>query len=501
MNTELLEEVLACPSLPSLPAIAVRVIEMTGDPNVSLDELAKLIQTDQAMSARILRTVNSSFYGLRERCTTIRKALVMLGLSPVKSLVLGFSLVSSIDMEKEPKFDYVSYWRRGLYTAAAAKSVADSAGLQESDECFLSGLLQDIGMIALYRTLGDEYVEILEAAEWDHRKLVKQELVTIEAQHPDVGALLAQRWHLPDELTVPIKYHERPTAAPNEHHNIVRAVAIGNHAHDALTDEEPAAALRRYYDRCEQWFGLTKTDSDDAFTRFAESTKELSDLFNLDTGDCRQPDELLELADSGLIKLVEEEPRRSPGVDQLDHLLLDDDANDPLTGLLGARGFESALTGTFLALRESQEPVSLAQVVVDGLNTVKEKAGVLASDAVLIRAVAFLQKHFEPIGGIVCRVGSSIISIILPRVTDKQVIVSVEQFQAQFNASLADLLARIEVEPGAINLSVGVATTTPGSGCAISTDEKLIAAATRAVQAARSAGGNCMKSFTARSAA
>ncbi len=501
MNTELLEEVLACPNLPSLPAIAVRVIEMTSDPNVSLDELAQLIQTDQAMSARILRTVNSSFYGLRERCTTIRKALVMLGLSPVKSLVLGFSLVNSIETEKEPSFDYVGYWRRGLYTAAAGKSVADAAGLREADECFLSGLLQDIGMIALYRTLGDKYLAIIEDADHDHRKLVKQELIVLEAQHPDVGALLAQRWRLPDELTVPIKYHERPTAAPNDHHRIVRAVAIGNYAHDAVTDEEPAPALKKYYDRCEQWFGLTKSQSDEAFRRFAESTEELSDLFNLDTGKCPQPDELLEKADSNLIKLTEEEPRRSAGVDQLDHLLSGDDNTDPLTGLLNAKGFESALTGMFSSLRESGEPVCLLQVVVDGLKEIQEKAGVLASDAAFIRAVAFLQKHFEPIGGIICRVGSSIVSVIIPRATDKQVIGMAEQFRTQFHSSLNDLTTKVGVPAGTVRLSVGVASTTPGTDSPIASEEKLIAAAIQAVRAARKAGGNCIKAFGTRNAA
>ncbi|HHN77621.1 MAG TPA: HDOD domain-containing protein [Phycisphaerales bacterium] len=501
MNTELLEEVLACPNLPSLPAIAVRVIEMTSDTNVSLDELAQLIQTDQAMSARILRTVNSSFYGLRERCTTIRKALVMLGLSPVKSLVLGFSLVNCIETEDEPNFDYVGYWRRGLFTAAAAKSVADAARLDEADECFLSGLLQDIGMIALYRTLGDKYLCVIEEADNDHRKLVKQELITLEAQHPDIGALLAQRWRLPDELTVPIKYHERPTAAPNEHHRIVRAVAIGNYAHDAVTDDEPAPALKKYYDRCEQWFGLKKTQADEAFTRFAESTEELSDLFNLDTGTCRRPDELLEMADSNLIKLAEEEPRQSACVDQLEHLLEGEDNTDPLTGLLNAKGFESALTGMFSMMREAGEPLSLAQVVVDGLKEIQEKAGVLASDAAFIRAVAFLQKHFEPVGGVICRVGSSIISVIVPRATGEHVVGLAEQFQTQFNSSLNDLSNKVGVPVGTIRLSVGVASTTPGSDSPIASEEKLIAAAIRAVRTARNAGGNCIKAYGARNAA
>jgi diguanylate cyclase (GGDEF)-like protein len=501
MNTELLEEVLACPNLPSLPAIAVRVIELTSDPDVSLDELAALIQTDQAMAARILRTVNSSFYGLRERCTTIRKALVMLGLSPVKSLVLGFSLVNCIGAEKEPRFDYVAYWRRGLYTAAAAKAVADTARLRSADECFLSGLLQDIGMIALYRTLGDRYIEILAAAQGDHRKLVKQELAALEAQHPDIGAVLAGRWRLPEELTIPIKYHERPTAAPNEHHEIVRAVAVGNLAHDALTDEDPLAPMRRYYERCEQWFGLSESQADEAFKRFAEGTKELSDLFNLDTGPAKDPEELLQLADTNLIKLAEAEPRPSAGVDSLDTLLVGEGLNDPLTGLLSAKGFEGALSTTFSAVRAAGHSLTIAQIVIDGLKPVQEHAGVLASDAVLIRAVAFLQKHFEPIGGIVCRVGSSILSVILPRVAEPHALGVADQFRVQFDASTRDFLGKIDAGQLAVRLSIGVATAAPGGDSPLSTPDKLVGAATRAVQAARTAGGDCIKAFAAKHAA
>ena len=112
MDTKLLDDILNCPSLPSLPAVAIRVLELTSDPDVRMDELAKEIQFDQGIAAKILRTVNSSFYGLRKRCSSIEHALVMLGLNPVKSLVLGFSLVSSVKGEEGDEFDYLGYWER-----------------------------------------------------------------------------------------------------------------------------------------------------------------------------------------------------------------------------------------------------------------------------------------------------------------------------------------------------------------------------------------------------
>ena len=96
MRDELLEQILVCPSLPSLPAVALRVIELAGKSDVVMKELASTIEQDQGLAAKVLRTVNSSFYSVRTKCSTISKALVLLGLGPVKTLSLGFSLVSAV---------------------------------------------------------------------------------------------------------------------------------------------------------------------------------------------------------------------------------------------------------------------------------------------------------------------------------------------------------------------------------------------------------------------
>ncbi len=96
MNPEILDKVLACKQLPSLPAVAMRVLELSGQENVSFKEIADTITNDQGLSSKVLRTVNSSFYALRKPCASINQSIVMLGLSAVKTLALGFSLVGSI---------------------------------------------------------------------------------------------------------------------------------------------------------------------------------------------------------------------------------------------------------------------------------------------------------------------------------------------------------------------------------------------------------------------
>ena len=85
----MLEKILACPNLPTFPTVAAEVLKLTSDPDVSMDDIAKLIKSDQGLATRVLKTVNSSFYGLSKPCSTIERAMGFIGIKAIKSLVLG----------------------------------------------------------------------------------------------------------------------------------------------------------------------------------------------------------------------------------------------------------------------------------------------------------------------------------------------------------------------------------------------------------------------------
>src|SRR5215510_10859356 len=109
MNDQIVQRVRTCPTLPSLPSIAVQVLELAQKADVDMSEIARLISRDPALSTKILRTVNSSFYGRSQAVSTISHALVILGLQSVKTLVLGISLVSSLAKNKTRGFKHISY--------------------------------------------------------------------------------------------------------------------------------------------------------------------------------------------------------------------------------------------------------------------------------------------------------------------------------------------------------------------------------------------------------
>ena len=497
MNTELLEEILACPTLPSLPAVAMEVIELTSNPDVSMDELAERIQLDQALAAKIVRTVNSSFYGLRQPCASVRKALVMLGLGPVKTLALGFSLVGSLGGLTKDEFDWEGYWRRGLYSALAARCMAEAIGRESiADEAFLAALMQDIGMVAFKETLGDEYFKVLALTNGDHGALSRCEVREFEFNHADVGAMLATKWRLPSQLVIPIKFHEKPTAAPGDEAELARLVSVGALVHDVLTEDDPTPHLRRLYDKGKSLCGAEEMICDEVIKHVSAHAREMSSLFSVSTGKTRSAEDVLAEAARSLVELSKE------GVGPGAALLKGGDEafatvpHDPLTGAVGREGFAVATRRAFeIASSDAERVATVVHIAVEGLKGVADKYGEVARDEALLGLATMFNRSFESMGGLVCRVGESVFAVVLPDVGRRDVIRAIEEMRKEVGGASSRWSPDTNGEPMDITISAGVASLENESRSVFSTDKLLVGASARATQAARAAGGNCVRAF------
>ncbi len=495
MNSELLDKILGCSELPSLSAVAARIIDLTSDEDVSIDELAATIQNDQALAAKVLRTVNSSFYGLREPCSTVPRALVMLGLRPVKALALSFSLVSAVKDKADPEFDYVEYWRRALFTAIAAKAILERDGRsEEADEAFLGGLLQDIGVLAMYAGIGSEYLDLIAETQGEHASLGRRELETYELQHADIGAMLAARWKLPEQLVMPVKFHERPTAAPSSCARIVRAVALGNLVHESLTAENAAPAMRRAYERASHWFAMTGDDVDRIARATAEGADELSRLFSIDTGQSPDADAVLKRAGEEIERLQSEDPSLAAFAEP-SSIMIDSDQIDDQTGVFNALGFRSVVrSATHMGAIKSLA-VCVVIASVHGLRAAIKSQTEDAAGACARRVAAQLKDQFNPIGGVMGRLGDDLFGVVITGAN--RAVVS-----AQCDALRAAIFhADHEDDPrGELVASVGLAVLDPTSTPAFKSPEQLIAAAVQAARAAEQSGGNATRVFVPKAA-
>ena len=489
MDHDLLEEVLSCPTLPSLPAVAIEVIELTRDVNVEMDKLAATIQNDQGLSAKVLKTVNSSYYGLRKKCGTIRQAIIVLGLSAVKSLTLGFSLVSSIDLKDKEGFDHNEYWRRGLFTAVAARSVAKAAKSEFQDEAFLGGLLQDVGMVALYETLGDRYVRILEQTGGNHSKLSGFEIAEFELQHPDIGAMMATRWKLPEELIQPVKYHERPSAGPGGDIGVlIRSVGLGNIIAEALISDDPQVALRRYYERAKEWFNFTDDQADEIFKEVTQGTREMAKLFDIDAGQLPDTEELVKEARDQAMCMSIENQAPTFGLSAEDTLMLDSPKFDQETGLLNAETFETVLGNSFEHATQTGDSLTIVRVSFDrGENDIPRRP--LELRKLVSGVTTLLRKHFIDSGGVIGRLDTESFCVLVPSSSRVVVARTADAFRIEF----AQACEGWEI-PGRTH--VGIAYIDHTTSGVYSRVEQLSTAAARAMKASANNGGNCIKVFT-----
>ncbi|MGD9692525.1 MAG: HDOD domain-containing protein [Phycisphaerales bacterium] len=498
MNSATLERVLSAPRIPSLPAVAMKVIDLTEDPNVSLKDIAQTIQNDQGLAAKILRTVNSSFYGLTKKCSTISQAMVALGLNAVKSLALGFSLVSMIKEGEGAEFDYVDYWRRGVYSAVGARVLAARVKGLDPEEAFLGAILQDVGMIALYQALGRKYLEVIRATGGDHRELCKHEVRQLELQHTEVGAMLAQRWKLPESLVAPIRYHERPTAAPQGHAALVQTVGLANIAADVLTGSG-SATLQQFYARSEQWLGMSAADADVALKKIGEGARELATLLKVQIGEMSNTEEILARASERLVQMTLQAETAAEELAKKNASLQREAVTDTLTGVANRRRFNEEVSAAFEHAKSSGGAMSVIFIDADKFKSVNDTHGHQAGDAVLVSIAGALTEHFSPCGALVCRYGGEEFAVILPGADRTEAARVAEEFRSSQAERDIDLTAAGASEPMIrVTVSMGVAGIDPACADAFAHVEQLIRVADQAVYAAKGSGRNCVRVFNPR---
>lgn len=194
-------------SLPTLPAVAQKVSKMAESDKTSANQLGKIISTDQALSGRVLRLVNSSFYGFPGRISSISNAIVLLGFDVVKSLIISVSVFEM--MEK----GVIGLWEHSLGCAIASRIIAKKIEGCEPEEISVAGLLHDIGKVVVSIQLTDNYENIKKLIAEEKIIFYEAEKRVLELTHEDIGSWLAESWNLPVGLQEPIAYHHQPHRA------------------------------------------------------------------------------------------------------------------------------------------------------------------------------------------------------------------------------------------------------------------------------------------------
>ena len=205
--------------LPSLPSLAVRVIEVLEDPDTTATELAKIISADQGITLRILRMANSAYYGFSRQIGTVNLAIVVLGFDAVKSLTLSLSIKDTIKKwGADLNFDFKEYWIHSLYTAVGARMLAKNVSYKIPGEAFVAGLIHDMGKLVIAKYFKDKYEIICQIIEDEEKPGHVVEERVLEVNHGAIGGWLAEKWQLPDSITDTVTNHHSPANSSVDPH-------------------------------------------------------------------------------------------------------------------------------------------------------------------------------------------------------------------------------------------------------------------------------------------
>ena len=482
--------------LPSPPAIAVRILEAVRNEKTSFAELARIIAADPALTARILKVANSSFYSLSYKIDTIEKALTILGVGVLKNIALSFVIARDVHKNAPSDFDFDRFWRRALTAAVAAQLIAVHLQLR-NEETFVAALLQDIGVVVLCMNHSDDYPKLLSENAAGNRPLAEAERERFGFDHQQLGAELLEHWGLPENICRPIRYHHDRRLAPAEWQqqadilflaDCVSAIYHGSHSTERI------GTVKNLLGR---GYGVPDAEVEELIDTVAAKASEIFDTFDLAPQEMKPFSQLLQEANEELRRLnlsyeylvmeykqaKETAERLSGELRTVNEKLRNLAFRDGLTGLYNHRYFQEMIGTELLKARRYQRPLSLVMVDIDHFKKVNDNFGHQCGDMVLRQLSELIARLIRATDS-AARYGGEEFAVVLPETEPPGARVLAERLR---NAVIQNSFSTPR-GPLYLTISLGVSCYLPACGD-VGKDE-LIEATDTALYQAKTTGRN-----------
>ena len=285
---DLREKILGSGSLPSLPTAAVKLLELSKSPDAGIQDLCDVIKSDPAITVRVIRAANASYFGLRNEVTSIEKAAMMLGPGMLTTVTLTFYLAEQSVADGQLARHFSGLWLQAVTQAAASETILKVTEQKGASTAFLAGLLCDVGQLAMLRVLGDQYVDVKQSAISENCRLVDVERSQLGFDHVDLGLELGKKWGLPNTVIESIEHHhysaeELSAESALEDPISVKATVVGASVAEYLCVYNAAHAWHRLRENCRQLFDLDGDELIDFLAVVHERLQNASSLFDIDT--------------------------------------------------------------------------------------------------------------------------------------------------------------------------------------------------------------------------
>jgi putative nucleotidyltransferase with HDIG domain len=230
---ELMKRIATIQELPTLSGVVVQVLSMLQDINTSAEELAGVVEKDQAIVPKLLKLVNSSFFGFSTTVSSVQHAVMLLGFNTVRNAVLSVEIINALELKRRIEgFDIAKFWRHAISVAVISRYLDQETGKQYREDVFAAGLIHDIGKIVMAHYFTDRFEAVWKTMCQEKISFWEAEPKHFPIHHAAIGAQLADRWNLPPALREVVAHHHTGNK-DSQDENIVLIV----HTADALANQ------------------------------------------------------------------------------------------------------------------------------------------------------------------------------------------------------------------------------------------------------------------------
>ena len=264
-------------NLPTLPHILLKLFESCSHDSVDLVEIAAIVSKDPSLSAKILKLVNSAYFGLPQKVQEINQAVVLVGTSGIRNMAICACVYEAFPKpKKNGSFNLKMFWWHSLRCAFLSKRIASEMTSGQADEAFVSGLLHDIGKVVLWVNFNSAYEALLENCRVDGQPLIEGE-ARLGATHCEVAAWLLDRWNFQPVISDAVRYHHEPPARIAQALPMVQTVCVANFL---CQDTEPG--MNQGVELAQQILGLSSDDCFALIEKSGQEAKEVADALGID---------------------------------------------------------------------------------------------------------------------------------------------------------------------------------------------------------------------------
>jgi diguanylate cyclase (GGDEF)-like protein len=497
MGPSLLDKLRKADQLPTAPGVALRIVELNRQDEVDIDDLAELLGQDPALAAKVIKTANSSMFGVPREVTSLRQAVLVLGLRTVNLLALSFSVISASSGRAKGGFCYRTFWTQTGATAMGSRLAAERIARDLRDEAFLAGLLARFGQLVLIECAPEEYAPVLEQQRASGGAVHEIERAKLGTTYAEIGAQLLDSWGLPHDVCAAIRVHIDPSQAPPD--TPARSLRLAQLIHFAaqcagvLTGAELATAIPRLQSFGESSLGFDAAACGELLTGIQQDLPGLGKTLGLELSEegsllaIRQAATDLLLRESlALQQQVQSVSTQMSRLAQQQSSLEERASTDALTGLRNRGHFDERMSSSFERLKAGKCSLGLLMVDIDHFKSVNDDYGHAVGDEVLKRVAQAIRRAGREQDAC-CRYGGEEFAVICLDIEENAFHACAEQIRESIGAE------RITTAKGTIRRTASVGGCYAQRGSRPAGTAALIEAADRELYRAKQAGRNCSR--------